>query len=70
MFFIQQIDQVLIQTNNSLPNGDNRFFLFVLSFIVLAPLSIFESMKHISYISLTAMVSIGVALLYVLVTDV
>ena len=58
------------QTNNHVFGGDNRLFLVALSFLILAPLSIFETMKHISYISLTAIVSIGVALAYVLITDV
>lgn len=49
---------------------ENKFFLFLLAFIILTPLSMFESMRHISYISLTAIVSIGIALIYILISDV
>lgn len=50
--------------------ADNRFLIFVLSFVILAPLSTFESMKQVSYISLTAIVSISIALVYIMLTNV
>lgn len=55
-------------TNDLIP--DSKFFMFLLSFLILAPLSVFESMKHVSYISITAMFSIGLALTYIIVSDI
>lgn len=49
--------------------SDNRLVIFFLSFIILAPLSTFESMKQVSYISITAIVSIAIALMYIMLTD-
>jgi len=48
----------------------NKGFLFILAFLILSPLSLIQSMKNISYISLTAMFSIGLALIYIVCTDI
>jgi len=48
----------------------SKIFLFALSFLILSPLSLIQSMKNISYISLTAMISIGIALCYIVSTDI
>lgn len=49
---------------------NNRFFLYVVALVILCPISVFESMKSISYISMTAMLSILVALIYVMLHDI
>jgi len=69
MFFIQQMDQVIQHTSGDFIN-DSKFFLFVLSFSILAPLSVIEGMKNVSYISMTAMVSIIIALSYIIYSSV
>eukprot|EP00347_Sterkiella_histriomuscorum_P009779 403339927 len=69
MFFIQQIDQVIKYTTGDM-TSDNRFLIFMLSFLILAPLSTFESMKQVSYISITAIISISIALCYIILTDI
>lgn len=69
MFFIQQMDQVIKHISSDFIN-DSRFLLFVLSFCTLAPLCVFESMKNVSYISITAIVSIGLAIAYIIGTSI
>ena len=49
---------------------NNRFFLYIVALVILCPISIFESMKSISYISFIAMLSIFVALLYLILHDI
>lgn len=63
------MDQVIKYTSNDFIH-DSRFFLFVLSFCTLAPLCLLEGMKNVSYISLIAMASIGIALAYILYSSI
>jgi hypothetical protein len=69
MFFIKQMDQVIMFTSNGLIH-DSKFFLFVLAFSILAPLSLFEGMKNVSYISIIAMISIAIALAYIVFSSI
>ncbi|CDW79488.1 brix domain-containing protein 1 [Stylonychia lemnae] len=68
-FFIQQMDQVINYMLGE-NQGSNQGKLFFISFLILAPLSLIQSMKNISYISITAIFSIGTALIYIVYTDI
>jgi len=62
------MDQVL-QVSSNHKYTDNRLYLFFLAIVCLIPLSLCESMKHLSYISLPATISILIALVYVIIND-
>ena len=44
--------------------------IFIVALVLLIPLSLIESMKQVSYISITAMISISCALIYIVVEDI
>jgi hypothetical protein len=46
-----------------------KFYIYIASIAILIPLSFFESMEQISYISIIAMTSIVVAIVYIIGTD-
>ena len=69
MFFIEQMDEVITNISGG-AYANNRVMLYWTAFLILGPLSTYESLKHISYISITALISIFSALVYVIINDI
>jgi amino acid permease len=68
MFFIEQMNLIL-EVASGYKLVDNDFSLYCIAILILAPLSLFESMQQISFICLTAISSIFIALIYVVYID-
>lgn len=73
LFFTDLIIRMIVKVqseDNTRTEEDYKSIIFVCSVVLLIPLSLFEQMKHISYISIVAVVCIAFPLIYILVDDI